>query len=105
MSTSAIGIRLGDAVRTMRVAKRMTILEVAQAVGCSDSHMSLLETGERHFHIDMLFSVADVLHVPPFTLLWMCARGKDRTAYSETLRGLLDAESFHHVFGEGSSHG
>jgi transcriptional regulator with XRE-family HTH domain len=57
--------KLGNTIRNLRVAKGLTMLELATAVGIDKSYVSYLESGTKtNVSLDILKKLSQVLQVP-----------------------------------------
>jgi transcriptional regulator with XRE-family HTH domain len=57
--------KLGNTIRNLRLAKGLTMQELATAVGIDKSYVSYLESGKKsNVSLDILKKVAQVLQVP-----------------------------------------
>ena len=54
-------IRLGQNIRSHRLARGLTQTELAQRAGCSRSTLSALENGKRCLSTELLFRIAGAL--------------------------------------------
>ena len=54
---------IGDRVRQARLAKRMSQMDLAEAVGMSVSFISNIEVGKQSMNIRALIAISDVLNV------------------------------------------
>lgn len=60
--------QIGQTVRQMRTAKKMTTTQFAKKVGVSQAQVSRLELGEQGFRSGTLVRIAKVLRVKPWAL-------------------------------------
>lgn len=60
--------QIGQTVRQMRTAKKMTTTQFAKKVGVSQAQVSRLELGEQGFRSGTLVRIAKVLRVKPWVL-------------------------------------
>ena len=60
---------IGDRVRQARLAKRMSQMDLAEAVGMSVSFISNIEVGKQSMNIRALIAISDVLNVSADWLL------------------------------------
>jgi transcriptional regulator with XRE-family HTH domain len=65
MSTHTVG----NNIKNLRLAKNMTMQEVAQASGCNKSMICLLESGQRTGGLHLLTAIAKSLDVDLVTLI------------------------------------
>ncbi len=56
-------------VKEIRIRVGMTQLDLAERLGCAQSEVSRIESGERSVTVDRLFDLARVLGVSPAELL------------------------------------
>ena len=57
--------KLGNTIRNLRLAKGLTMLELATAVGIDKSYVSYLESGTKtNVSLDILKKLSQVLQVP-----------------------------------------
>lgn len=63
------GWSTGAAIRELRIAKKMTIENLSEAVGKSVSHITQLEEGNRKMSIDLLYALISVLGTDANTVL------------------------------------
>jgi transcriptional regulator with XRE-family HTH domain len=68
MSALASGADLGQAIRRLRRAHRVTIDDLAAAAGMHPTYLSEIERGLRNPTWSKLCGLADALHVPISTL-------------------------------------
>lgn len=61
-------VQIGQTVRQMRQAKKMTTTQFAKKVGVSQAQISRLENGEQGFRSDVIVRMAKVLRVKPWAL-------------------------------------
>ena len=62
-------IAIGKRIHACRMEQKMSCSELAQRVGCSSSHLSKIEHGERSMALDLLINIAQVLGVSSDYLL------------------------------------
>ena len=60
---------IGDRVRQARLAKHMSQLDLAEAIGMSVSFISNIEVGKQSMNIRALLAISDVLGVSPNWIL------------------------------------
>lgn len=53
--------RVGQRIKTARLLKGMTQAQLGEAVGCSNNHMSHVETGQTKVSLEMLLKLARAL--------------------------------------------
>jgi transcriptional regulator with XRE-family HTH domain len=72
----------------MSLRKKMSVFELAQKVGCSSSHLSKIEHGERNMALDLLMNIAQSLGVSSDYLLTggSIRNGKDTYELDEIIR-------------------
>ncbi len=63
------GESLGSLIRDLRKARSLSLSACALKIGISPSYLSRLERGLRRPAVDILTRLADVLQVPPLSLL------------------------------------
>lgn len=56
-------------IKIIRTAQKMTQKELADRLGLSQSHIAMLEKGERSLDIDLMSSISTALGVKPYELL------------------------------------
>lgn len=60
---------LGRRIKTAREQARMTQEELAEAIGCTPQHISVIERGLKIPKLDTFITIANVLHVSADELL------------------------------------
>jgi len=73
--------RVSAELRTLRVAAGLTCRELADALDCSESKISRMETGNRGLYADDVSAILGVLHVPTARrneLLALVREGEER---------------------------
>ena len=60
---------VGSKIRFLRKEKKMSQLELAEAIGVTQNTIYLIETGQSEMKLGKLFSIAEVLDVTPDKLL------------------------------------
>jgi transcriptional regulator with XRE-family HTH domain len=60
---------VGERIRAVRKAKRLTQLQLAELSGLDDAYIGAVERGERNFTIDTLEKIHSALQVGPDELL------------------------------------
>lgn len=69
MDYQAARQQLGSKLRELRVAKRLTQESLADAIGKTVEHISLVERGKRSPSFEILLDLAQALDVSPSVLL------------------------------------
>ncbi|MCD8013346.1 MAG: helix-turn-helix transcriptional regulator [Lachnospiraceae bacterium] len=73
---NAIDPRLGLRMREARKEQHMTIVELAQKVGCSHTHISRLENAQRRVDsMALLTALSDALNIPMEEMLSLAGQG------------------------------
>ncbi len=62
-------VRLMQALREFRIERGMSQAELARRVGCTESHVSLVETGKRSPSVATLIRFGEALRIEPGRLL------------------------------------
>ena len=62
--------RIGQRVKQARIDKGYTQAELGEVIGCSNNHMSHIETGNTKLSLPVLVSIAEVLEVHTDDLLF-----------------------------------
>lgn len=81
-------IAIGKRIHACRMEQKMSCSELAQRVGCSSSHLSKIEHGERSMALDLLMNIAQSLGVSSDYLLTggSIRNGKDTYELDEIIR-------------------
>jgi transcriptional regulator with XRE-family HTH domain len=74
---------VGEAIRTIRLAKRIRQQELARRVGCKQGYISQIERNSREPSLQLFRDIANALGVPPYVLLALA---------TETRREVEDGE-------------
>lgn len=61
--------RIGEALRSARTAKQMSLSSVAQRAGISVATLSRIETNKQNIGVGLLIELAAILGVPPAAIL------------------------------------
>ena len=56
-------------IKEIRNTRKMTQKELAQKTGLSQSHIAMLESGERSLDLDLMVSISKELNVKPYELM------------------------------------
>ncbi len=80
---------VGEQVRDMRRAKRMTQAELARKAGLSKNYISEIERGVTHATLGSLFSISDAMDANLSTLLIPLDRTQDKGEIIVRIQGLL----------------
>lgn len=73
---SSVDPRLGNRIREARKEQQLTIKELSAKVGCSTTHLTRIELGQRPLtSFPLLMSFADVLHIPSEELIALAGQG------------------------------
>ncbi|MFZ2491326.1 MAG: helix-turn-helix transcriptional regulator, partial [Thermoanaerobaculia bacterium] len=67
---------IGEALRSVRTARAMSLSEVATAAGISTATLSRIETGKQSLDVAVLVRICAILHVPAAQLLGGEAEGR-----------------------------
>ena len=86
MSEQELGMKYGYAIKMLRVAREMPQAELAEAVGVTKSHISLVEAGKRQPSIGLCERICQELGLP-MSLLMTIAGGPSRLS-AETSENL-----------------
>src|SRR5436305_742265 len=79
--------RVSAELRTLRIDRGLTCLDVAKALGCSESKTSRMETGNRGLYPDDIAAILGFLRAPADTrheLLTLVREGKSATGTRST---------------------
>lgn len=68
---------LGGAIKTFRVARKLSQAELGDRAGLDKSYVSLLEQGQRSPSLSTVGRVAQALDVPLFLLVFLAEGDKD----------------------------
>lgn len=60
---------VANRIKEIRNARKMTQKELAQKTGLSQSHIAMLENGERSLDLDLMVSISKGLSVKPYELM------------------------------------
>lgn len=80
----------GGAIRQVRKARRMTQQQVARLAGVEQSHLSLLERGQRAPSLPALERIADALRFPLFALTYLASPEEALAPFPQEVRRCLD---------------
>lgn len=88
---------IGGRIRKARQEARVSQEELARATEISDSYISDIEAGKRNFSVDILISIAEMLHVSCDWLLRgtsapLLPQSNTKREVSAVLEGLTDDE-------------
>ena len=79
-------MNIGNAIKTVRTLRGMTLSVVADRASLSASYVSLIEKGQRHPNLDVISTIAAALEVPVAILLFLSADPNDLEGIDETTR-------------------
>jgi transcriptional regulator with XRE-family HTH domain len=68
--------QIGFNIRRLRLARKMTQLDLAFAAEISDNYMSDIELGKQNFSLDILEGLANALDVAPIDLFAPVSAGQ-----------------------------
>ncbi len=80
---------VGEQVREMRRARKMTQAELARKAGLSKNYISEIERGVTHATLESLFSISDAMDANLSTLLIPLDRTQDKGEIVVSIQGLL----------------
>ena len=98
---AAVVTAIGSAIRQARKRRGMTMVALAQAAGFSQPFLSQIESGRTSPSLVSLYSIAQVLEIPPSVLMPKIAPGLDEV----TLVRARDGVRVRVVDGERSAYG
>jgi len=81
-------VMLGQAIRTVRDARRLTQRQVADGLGKTITFLSLVENGHRGVSMETLNDLEHILKIPAACLILL---GSKPSGKSVPFRGLMDA--------------
>lgn len=84
-------MNIGRAIRLARTARKLSQAELAQAVGVSISHISLLEAGKREPSFGLLEKICSALGTSPIILIFIAADSGDLAGIDDRTRKILSA--------------
>ena len=61
---------VGERIKTMRLSRGMSQLDLALALHCGQSTIAMYEAGKRMPDMDTIDYLADVFNVPPYAILY-----------------------------------
>ncbi|MFI3172496.1 MAG: helix-turn-helix transcriptional regulator [Eubacteriales bacterium] len=76
------GLVVGQAIRDLRINKKLTIEELSYRANVSASHMNQIELGSRKMSMALLFEIMDVLETDANTILAIEHRATGSESYS-----------------------
>lgn len=70
-------MKIGNAIRLIRVRKNLSQIELSRLAGLSTSYVSLVENGKRNLTFSVLQRIAAALDKPVFLLTYLTENGTD----------------------------
>lgn len=61
---------IGRRIKTMRLSRGMTQIDLANALHCAQSTIAMYETGSRMPDMETVDYLADIFNVPPYAILY-----------------------------------
>ena len=61
---------IGRRIKTMRLSRGMTQIDLANALHCGQSTIAMYETGNRMPDMETIDYLADIFNVPPYAILY-----------------------------------
>lgn len=83
---------VGDVLRELRNQQNLTQLQVAEKMGLSAIHYSLIEQGQRKFSIEVLFKIMDVFNVDADRVLGLKCKDVKTDVFAQKLSKLTNEE-------------
>lgn len=62
--------QIGERIKTMRMSRNMSQLDLANALHCGQSTIAMYETGKRMPDMDTIDYLADIFNVVPYSILY-----------------------------------
>ena len=85
-------MNIGHAIKVCRSAKQLSLDELAERVGLSQSYLSMIESGKREPTLSSIEKISESLGVPTTILLFLAAeKGELKGLDAETTRRLSAA--------------
>lgn len=82
-------MKIGSAIQTCRVRRRLSQAEVARRAGCSVSYLSMLENSLRDPTLSTIENIANALSVPIEILFFLGAEKGELVGINKELAGQL----------------
>lgn len=82
-------MKIGSAIQTCRVRRRLSQAEVARKAGCSVSYLSMLENSLRDPTLSTIENIANALSVPIEILFFLGAEKGELVGINKELAGQL----------------
>lgn len=61
---------IGERIKTMRMSRNMSQLDLANELHCGQSTVAMYETGKRMPDLDIIDYMADIFNVPPYAITY-----------------------------------
>lgn len=84
-------MNIGRAIRLGRTARGISRSKLAEAVGVSVSHISLLESGKRDPSVGLLERIARALNTSPIILAFVAAEPGELAGFDDKSKEILNA--------------
>lgn len=77
--------QIGERIKTMRMARGMSQLDLANKLSCGQSTVAMWETGQRQPDLDMIDFLADIFNIAPYSIVYSEKEVKDMIDYTLSL--------------------
>mgnify|MGYP000158321826 CR=1 FL=1 len=84
-------VALGRRIKTMRHNLGMTQEEFAEQLNCTNSHLGKIENGKGGISIELLVSVANMLHTTVDQLCWIPMTIRSRSSCATFMSALINS--------------
>ncbi|WP_288636912.1 helix-turn-helix transcriptional regulator [uncultured Oxalobacter sp.] len=78
-------MNIGNAIKTCRTRRNMSLAQLAELVECSVSYLSLIERNRRHPATTVLSKISEALRVPVGILVFLASSSDELTGMSQDL--------------------
>ena len=82
------GLQVGQVIKDLRMEKGMTLEDLSEEVGKSESHLKQVEGGSRRMSLELLFSLVDVLDADANCILCIPSYKEKETSIDEQLAAM-----------------
>ncbi|MFH1776763.1 MAG: helix-turn-helix transcriptional regulator [Candidatus Omnitrophota bacterium] len=83
---------IGEAIKTLRVKRKIRQQQLATKVEISQGYLSLVEKGEREPGMDLISKIANYLKVPPQLIFLMaCNEQSNVKNFRKPIRNIISA--------------
>ena len=98
MTKEKLQVIIGNNIRSQRLARGLSIVELAKLIDKTSGFLGLIERGQRGTSPHMLFSLADVFDIPIDTLF--CSPKSSSLEGIESLNGYAERKKIHNLISD-----